>query len=177
MNNPVTMDEIEEMIYRIRGHKVLLDKDLAILYQVTTKALNRQVKRNAIRFPDDFMFQLTKFEAKTLRSQIGTSNDMRKQGRGGRRYLPLVFTGQGVAMLSSVLKSERAALVNIAIMRAFVRLRKYLAHHKVVVEKLHELGLRVDSHDTKILSILNAIKALIEPSPTHRQAIGFRPKV
>src|SRR5580700_8595715 len=110
---------VEKRIYLIRGPKVMLDRDLADLYCVTTRRLNEQVRRNIKRFPSDFMFQLTTHEDEVLRSQIATSNT----GRGGRRYVQLVFTEQGIAMLSSVLKSERAIQVNIAIMRVFVRLR------------------------------------------------------
>src|ERR1700730_9806367 len=123
---PVPVELVERRIYLIRGQKVMLDADLAELYQVETKTLNRQVKRNADRFPEDFMFQLTAEEAESLRYQIGTSNE----GRGGRRYLPYAFTEHGVAMLSSVLKSPRAVQMNILIIRAFVKLRELLANHK-----------------------------------------------
>jgi hypothetical protein len=116
----IPVELIERRIYLIRGHKVMLDSDLAELYQVTTKALNQTVKRNLGRFPEDFMFELSSDEADFLRSQTVTS----KKGRGGRRYLPYAFTEQGVAMLSSILKSRRAIQVNIAIMRTFVRLRE-----------------------------------------------------
>ena len=115
---------IERRIYFVRGEKVMIDKDLAILYRVTTGTFNQAVRRNMARFPPDFMFQLTGDEAENLRSQIVISS------WGGRRYLPFVFTEQGVAMLSSVLKSDRAIQVNIAIMRAFVKLREILATHK-----------------------------------------------
>src|SRR5579875_3568233 len=126
---------IESRIWLIRGHKVLLDADLAALYQVETKALNRAAKRNAERFPEDFMFQLSAGEtAELLRCQIGTSNE----GRGGRRYRPYVFTEQGVAMLSGVLTSPRAIEVNIAIMRTFVRLRQLLASHEDLARQLDE---------------------------------------
>ncbi len=117
------LEQIKEIIYVIRGHKVMLDSDLAKLYEVETGALNRQVKRNKSRFPDDFMFQLTSDELESLRCQNGIS----KEGKGGRRYQPIVFTELGIAMLSSVLKSERAAQVNISIMRTFVKLRSYHA--------------------------------------------------
>src|SRR5687767_8316194 len=113
----IPAERIEQKIYLIRGHKVMLDSDLALLYGVPTKRLNEQVTRNRDRFPEDFMFRLTADEAESLRSQIATSNE----GRGGRRYLPQVFTEQGVAMLSSVLRSDHAVQVNIAIMRAFVK--------------------------------------------------------
>jgi len=117
----VPIERIENAILFIRGHKVMLDRDLAALYGVTTFNLNKAVKRNTDRFPEDFMFQLTAAEASTLRFQIGMSKG---KGRGGRRYLPYVFTEQGVAMLSSVLRSKRAVQVNVEIMRAFVRLRR-----------------------------------------------------
>jgi ORF6N domain-containing protein len=122
----VPIERVERLIHLARGEKVLLDADLARLYGVETKALNRAVKRNRSRFPQDFMFQLTADDAEALRCQIGTS----KAGRGGRRYLPYAFTEQGVAMLSSVLRSERAVQVNVAIMRAFVGLRRMLASMK-----------------------------------------------
>src|SRR5215213_1292305 len=125
----VPVEVIARRIYLIRGQKVMLDFDLAELYEVPTKVLNQAVRRNLSRFPEDFMFRLTKEEAESLRSQIVTSNEglrsqsvTLKEGRGGRRYLPYAFTEQGVAMLSSVLKSERAVEVNIAIMRTFVQL-------------------------------------------------------
>jgi hypothetical protein len=114
---------IERRIYLIRGRKVMLDADLATLYQVATKALNQAVRRNSERFPEDFMFQLTPEEAEALRSQFVTSNI----GRGGRRYLPYVFTEHGVGMLSSVLSSPRAVQMNIQIIRAFIRMREILA--------------------------------------------------
>lgn len=121
---------IERRIYLIRGLKVMIDEDLSELYGVPTKRLNEQVRRNRKRFPEDFMFQLTREEAEALRSQIATS----KTGRGGRRSLPYVFTEQGVAMLSSILNSERAIEVNIAIMRAFVKLRQMLETNEEPIE-------------------------------------------
>lgn len=128
---PVPVEFIERRIYLIRRHKVMLDSELADLYQVETKVFNQAVKRNLDRFPADFMFQLTAQEAQSLRSQIVTSNPQ----RGGRRYLPYCFTEQGVAMLSGVLNSHRAVQVNIEIMRAFVRLREILATHKDLARK------------------------------------------
>jgi hypothetical protein len=125
------LERIERSILLIRGHKVMLDADLAVLYAVSTKRLNEQVRRNRSRFPGDFMFQLTGEEVRSLRSQFATS----KKGRGGRRYSPLVFTEQGIAMLSTVLNSERAIQVNIEIMRAFVRLREMIATHKDLARK------------------------------------------
>jgi len=167
---------IERKIFMVRGHKVMLDRDLAALYKVPTKRLNEQVKRNIKRFPDDFMFQLTKEEflivqegTSSLRSQIATSK------RGGRRYFPYVFTEQGVAMLSTVLNSERAIQVNIAIMRAFVKLRQMLSTHKELAHKLSELEKRIERHDTEIHAIFEAIRQLMEPSPPKDRIItGFR---
>jgi hypothetical protein len=131
----VSLSKIEKMIYVIRGQKVMLDSDLAELYSVETKAFNRQVSRNEIRFPPDFMFRLTSEEHEFLRCQIGTSNI----GRGGRRYLPLVFTEGGVAMLSSVLSSDRAAVVNISIIRTFIKRRSFLAMENSLVEKIDKM--------------------------------------
>jgi hypothetical protein len=129
--NLVPLDRIERAILALRGQRVLLDADLAALYGVETKALNRAVKRNWARFPADFMFRLTKAETSGLRCQFGTSKD-----RGGRRYVPYAFTEQGVAMLSSVLHSQRAVRVNIGIMRAFVRLRQMLQTNADLARKL-----------------------------------------
>ena len=133
---PVPVEMIERRIYLIRGQKVMLDSDLAELYQVPTFRLNEAVKRNRARFPEDFMFQLTRQEAQSLTSQIAMS---KTAGRGGRRTQPYAFTELGVAMLSSVLHSERAVQMNILIMRAFVRLRELLATHKDLAEKIKEL--------------------------------------
>ena len=129
----IQLDQIQNMIYVIRGQKVMLDSDLAQLYGVETKALNRQVRRNLIRFPEDFMFQLTKEEYESLKCQIGTS----KVGRGGKQKQPLVFTENGVAMLSSVLRSDQAALVNISIMRIFTKLRSFLMLEKENSKKIN----------------------------------------
>src|SRR5258706_239196 len=139
---------IERRIYLIHGQKVMLDADLAELYRVETKTLNRAVKRHARRFPDDFMFQLTSEEAQSLRYQFGTSN-----AHGGRRYLPYVFTEHGVAMLSSVLSSERAVQMNIAIIRAFVRLRQLVANHKVLAKKIHRIEQTQETH-ASILAVV-----------------------
>lgn len=168
----IPVGRIEKAIFLIRGEKVMVDADLAELYAVETKALNRSVKRNLKRFPADFMFQLTAKEAATLRRQIGTS----KPGSGGRRYLPNVFTEQGVAMLSSVLNSDRAVMVNVEIMRAFVRLRTLVAAHKELTAKLTELERRVGTHDEHIEAIFNAIRQLMTPPPARVKQIGFRPK-
>jgi len=160
-------EKIEKAIYLIRGEKVMLDHDLALLYGVETKVLNRAVKRNLQRFPSDFMFQLTAEEADRLRCQIGTSNE----GRGGRRYLPYVFTEQGVAMLSSVLNSERAILVNIEIMRAFVKLRQMLASNAELSRRLDELE---SKYDKQFRGVFDAIRQLMATPARGRKQIGFR---
>jgi hypothetical protein len=153
------VEKVQRLIHLVRGEKVLLDSDLAALYGVETKTLNRAVKRNLSRFPPDFMFQLTVEERVNLRCQIGTSSSE----YGGRRYLPYVFTEQGVAMLSSVLRSERAVHVNVAIMRAFVSLRRMLVANEVLVEKLAELERRLEGHDQAIRSLFDAIRQLMAP--------------
>jgi len=170
MSNLIPREVIENKIYFIRGHKVMLDSDLAVLYGVRTKNLNKAIKRNIERFPGDFMFRLTNDEARSLRFQFGTS----KEGRGGRRYLPLVFTEQGVAMLSSVLQSRRAIQVNIAIMRAFVRLKNILSAHKELAHKLNELERKIEKHDEDICTIFEAIRQLMAPPPEPpKRRIGF----
>ncbi len=174
MNTPqitqlVPVERVESLIHLARGEKVLLDADLAMLYGVETKALNRAVKRNRSRFPDDFMFQLTPEEAANLRCQIGTSSS----GYGGRRYLPYAFTEQGVAMLSSVLRSERAVQVNVAIMRAFVGLRRMLAGNEALARKLAELERRLEGHDHAIKSLFDAIRQLALPPAKPPREIGF----
>ncbi len=161
-------ERIEQRILLIRGHRVMLDEDLAELYGVTTKRLNEQVKRNLGRFPDEFMFQLTFQELTGLRSQIATS---KQPGRGGRRHLPYVFTGHGVAMLSSVLNSERAIQVNIAIIKTFVRLRQMLASH---VELARQLTALEKKYDAQFKVVFDAIRQLMEPPPLKRRAIGFQ---
>lgn len=161
-------------IFLVRGCRVMLDSDLASLYGVSTKRLNEQVKRNLKRFPEDFMFRLSKTEVESLRSQFATS----KIGRGGRRYAPLVFTEQGVAMLSSVLGSERAVQVNIAIMRAFVKLREIMSTHKELANQLTRLENKVHKHDKEIRAIFKAIRLLMTPAPPPekpRHLIGFHP--
>ena len=161
---------IESRIWLIRGHKVLLDSDLAMLYQVETKALNRAVKRNRDRFPEDFMFQLSPKEARELlRCQIGTSNE----GRGGRRYRPYVFTEQGIAMLSGVLTSSRAVEVNIAIMRTFVRLRQLLASHEDLARQLEELRWKQEEQGQQIQAVFQIIQHLIEAPDEPKRRIGF----
>ena len=170
MGNGIRVEIIEQKIFMIRGHRVMLDKDLAELYGVSVKRLNEQVKRNTRRFPTDFMFLLTRQEVMNLRSQIATSS------WGGRRYFPYAFTEQGVAMLSSVLNSERAIEVNIAIMRAFVRLRQILSTDKELAYKLKELEHKIEKHDEDIQAIFDAIRKLMAPPPVKpKPLIGFHP--
>ena len=161
--------EIESRILLIRGQKVMLDAHLAELYCVETKVLVRAVKRNLERFPRDFMFQLTKDEFDNLRLQSGTSSP-RGRGWGGRRYRPYAFTEQGVAMLSSVLRSKRAVRVNVEIIRAFVRLRGILAAHKQLSRRLNELEKK---YDGQFAVVFEAIRRLMEPSEKKRGRIGF----
>jgi hypothetical protein len=162
----ISVEKIEKAIYLIRGEKVMLDRDLAHLYEVETKTLNRAVKRNLQRFPLDFMFQLTEDEADALRYQIGTSN----KGRGGRRYLPYVFSEQGVAMLSTVLNSERAIIVNIEIMRAFVKLRQLLASNTELARRLDQLE---SKYDKQFKIVFDAIRQLMAKPVRDRKEIGF----
>lgn len=167
----LTTSKIEKMIYIIRGQKVMLDDDLASLYEVETKKFNQSVKRNIKRFPSDFMFQITANEYDFLRSQIVTS---KKKGRGGRRYLPYVFTEQGVAMLTSVLNSERAIEVNIFIMRSFVKLRKILNADQSLTDKIHE----IERGTTKLFRIvferLDTLETELPTLPRRRKKIGLK---
>jgi phage regulator Rha-like protein len=166
----IPSQRIERSIFLVRGHKVLLDADLAELYNVSVKRLNEQVRRNSKRFPADFAFQLTALEYDSLRSQFATL----KQGRGQhRKYPPYAFTEQGVAMLSSVLNSDRAVEVNIEIMRAFVRLREFLATHREQADKLKDLERKLGAHDQQIRAIFEAIRQLMAPPKTKRRPIGF----
>jgi hypothetical protein len=174
----IPVERIERSILLIRGHKVMLDADLARLYGVETKALNRAVKRNLSRFPEDFMFQVTVEEFENLKCHIGTSN-LKSQfaisgsGWGGRRHPPYAFTEQGVAMLSSVLRSKRAVRVNIEIMRAFVRLRQILSSHKDLARKLEELERRMGAHDQQIQAVFQAIRQLMAPPEPKKRKMGF----
>jgi phage regulator Rha-like protein len=165
---PVLTERVERNILLIRGHRVMLDTDLAILYGVPTKRLNEQVRRNKKRFPSDFMFQLMPEEVERLRSQIATL----KPGRGQhRKYSPYAFTEQGVAMLSSVLHSERAIQVNIAIMRAFVQLREMIGSNKTLARRLNELEKK---YDYQFRVDFEAIRELMaEPEPKVKR-IGFK---
>ena len=153
----VSHETIERKIYFIRGEKVMFDRDLASLYGVETKVMNRAVRRNLDRFPEDFMFQLTKEELEALRCQFGTS-----KGRGGRRYLPYAFTEHGILILSSVLNSSRAIHVNIHIMRAFVRQRKALMNHKDLRIRLDEME---GKYDKQFQTVFKAIKMLLDDKP------------
>lgn len=164
----IPIERVVESIRSIRGQKVLLDSDLAILYGVTTGNLNKAVKRNAHRFPSDFMFQLKPEELVNLRFQFGISS-----WGGRRRSRPYVFTEQGIAMLSSVLNSERAVKVNIAIMRAFVKLRGMLETNRELAQKFSELQRRVGKHDEDIAAIIEAIRQLMTPPEKPRREIGF----
>lgn len=157
---------IEKAIRLVRGQKVMLDADLAGLYGVETRVLVQAVKRNLERFPEDFMFQISREEFAVLRSQSVTSSDW-----GGRRYPPYAFTEQGVAMLSSVLRSRRAVQVNIEIMRAFIRLRQMLASHAELARKLDALEKK---YDAQFKDVFEAIRQLMAPPEPERHAIGFR---
>ena len=162
----VPIELIEKKILVIRGEKVMLDADLAELYGVETKMLMRAIKRNIDRFPADFMIQLDKEEFENLRFHFGTSSQW-----GGRRYLPYVFTEQGVAMLSSVLNSERAVKVNIEIMRAFVKLREMIASHKGLAKRLAELEKK---YDAQFKIVFDAIRQLMATPEPREKKIGFR---
>jgi hypothetical protein len=161
---------IADKILKIRNQKVLLDADLAKLYGVTTKALKQQVRRNIERFPEDFMFELTKEEFENLRCQIGTSS------WGGTRYLPMAFTEQGVAMLSSVLGSPTAVQVNIQIMRVFVKMRNLITRYEELLEKIEALEANSLEQNEHIIRIYEVIKELVEPAYKNRQPIGYRIK-
>lgn len=174
MKDLIPIERIENKIYLIRGQKVMLDFDLADLYQVKTKALNQAVRRNSERFPADFMFQLKKEEVDSLRSQFVTL-ETKGKGKGKySKYPPCVFTEQGVAMLSSVLKSSKAIQVNIVIMRAFVRLARILTSHIEVSRKLNELEQRTIKNEVDIQGVFDAIRKLIAEEEKPRRRIGFR---
>lgn len=163
---------LSTLIHLIRGQRVMMDSDLARLYGVRTKELNKAVARNPGRFPADCAFCLEPEEVARLRFQSGTSN----RGRGGRRTAPFVFTEQGVAMLSSVLRSERAIEINVAIMRAFVRLREALSATRELAAKLGELEQRVTGHDEHIRALFEAIRELMTPPDPPPKQIGFHVK-
>jgi hypothetical protein len=185
MSSDALAIQVERCIFLIRGEKVMLDANLALLYGVETKVLNKAVKRNRNRFPTDFMFQLTQAEAEGLRFQVGTSKDSTpnripglrfqfgtsKSKRGGRRYLPYASAEQGVAMLSSVLRSARAVQVNIAIMRTFLRLREMLLSNDDLARKLSALEKK---YDAQFKVVFDAIRELMTPPENPRRQIGFR---
>lgn len=168
MSQTPSVGLLKTKIFVIRGRKVMLDRDLAHLYGVPTKRLNEQVKRNIKRFPADFMYQLTDRELRILRSQFATSS------WGGLRYHSYAFTEQGIAMLSSVLNSDRAIQVNIAIMRAFVQITETLVAHKELTARLAELEQRLGQHDKEIRSIFQVIRQLMAEPIKPKQQIGFR---
>ena len=169
----ILVDQIEPMIHVSRGETVMLDSDLATLYGVPTKTLNRQVKRNQDRFPGDFCFQLSETELESLRCQIGTS-----KGRGGRRYLPYAFTEHGAIMAASVLNSPRAVEVSVFVVRAFVKLREFALTHKEFAKKLAELEKKFGTHDEAIRQIIATIRQLTAPpaEPKPKRRIGFQPE-
>ena len=164
----IPIERVAQSIRWIRGQKMLLDSDLAALYDVTTGNLNKAVKRNSDRFPSDFMFELKPEELTNLKFQFGIS-----RWGGRRRSRPHVFTEQGIAMLSSVLNSERAIKVNIAIMRTFVKLRQTLDTNRELAQKFSQLEQRVGKHDEEIAAILEAIRQLMTPPEKPRREIGF----
>jgi hypothetical protein len=169
----VGLTKIESMIYIIRGHKVMLDSDLAELYGVLTKNLNKAVRRNIERFPEDLMFQLNSEEFELLKSQKGTSNE----SYGGRRYLPLAFTEGGVAMLSSVLTSDRAAQVNLAIIRTFIKLRSFLAIENTSSDKVDELGQGTYRLFKIVFERLDSLEEIVIPKlDSKRRRIGLKNK-
>jgi ORF6N domain len=169
-SNPATVQRIEEMIFLIRGQRVMLDSDLAKIYGVTTAALNQALKRNADRFPVDFAFQVVRQEFTALISQSVIS----KKSRGGRTKLPWVFTEHGALMLGNVLNSNTATQASVRVVRAFVLMREQLAAHKELGKKLSELENRVSGHDEAIQNLFEAIRQLIEPPlPENRKQIGF----
>jgi len=168
--NKVSPKIIEKMIYVIRGKKVMLDSDLAKLYEVDTRTLNQAVKRNIKRFPSDFMFQLSKQEHEDLISQIVIS----KTGRGGRRKMPLVFTENGVAMLSGILNSERAISVNIAIMRTFTKIREYLANDESLSERMKKIEVGSDKLFKIVFQRLDNLEAEAPVLPKRRKRIGLK---
>ena len=163
----VSIDSIDDRIYFLHEKKVMIDADLAVLYGVPTKVLIQAVKRHGRRFPSDFMFQLTSSDLKILRSQSVTSR------WGGRRYLPYAFTEQGVAMLSGVLHSSRAVDVNIAVMRAFVRMRQMLTDNQELAVKLRELENKLVAHDYQIEDIIKAIRKLMHEPQKPKPKIGY----
>jgi ORF6N domain len=178
MSSHRRIPNLESAIHLIRGQRVMLDADLAMIYGVTTKRLNEQLKRNRLRFPRDFAFQLTVQEFTNLKSQIATSSlrsqSVTSSSHGGKRKLPWVFTEHGALMLASVLNSAIAVQASVRVVRAFVRMREMVAANAQLAAKLQELERRLDSHDEGIANLFAALKQLLEPSePTKRREIGF----
>jgi len=171
MKSMIPTEPIEQRIYLMRGQRVMIDQDLAKIYGVSTRRLNEQVKRNQRRFPDDFMFRLTKDQAENLMSQIATSSS----GYGGRRKLPYVFTEHGAVMLAAVLNSETAVAASIQIVRAFNRLRQLARAHKDLADALVELKSKVAGHDKQFKAVFDAIGELMLPPKKPSKKIGFRP--
>jgi hypothetical protein len=168
----IPIDQIQTRIVVVRGHRIIMDADLAAFYGVSTKVLNQAVKRNADRFPPDFRFQLTDEEVANLMSQIVTSSS----GHGGRRKLPFAFTEHGALMAATVVNSSRAVQMSLVVMRAFVALRRLVLDHKALAGKLEELDARVGAHDEQLAEIIEAIRQLAAPGgPAHRRKIGFIP--
>lgn len=179
---------IQNRIYEVRGERIMLDRDLASLYDIETKSLNLAVKRNSKRFPEDFMFQLTSDEWNDIRFQIETvetgnslrlQNETSKKGRGGTRYLPYAFTEQGVAMLSGILNSNKAIAMNIAIMRAFVEIRRVLIQENDLREQLKQIKERIGEHDVQLNQIYDAMENLLDEKASQRkweerERIGFK---
>jgi len=165
-----SLPPVESRILFLRHQRVILDADIAELYGVPVKVLNQQVKRNRDRFPSDFRFQLTAKEHDALRSQFVTSN----KSRGGRRYLPYAFTEHGAIMAATVLNSERAVQMSVFVVRAFVRLRELLVTNQRLAGKIHELENRLDTHDSVIFELLEAIKKLMAPAAPSQGRIGFQ---
>jgi phage regulator Rha-like protein len=168
MKDIISLETIEQKIFLIRGHKVMIDRDIARLYGVETKYLNRQVRRNIERFPEEFMFNLTREEKDELVTICHRFKTMKHSST-----LPYAFTEHGVAMLASVLKSEKAVKISIVIIKAFVRLRRFIATHKELAHKLSELERKIAKHDEDIQAIFYAIKQLMTPFEKPKRKIGF----
>ena len=171
MTKLISNRKIEQMIYLVRGHKVMLDVDLARIYGVTTARLNQQVNRNRHRFPPDFIFQLTKKETENLMLQNATSSST----WGGRRKPPFVFTEHGAIMLAAVLNSAIAVQASVQIVRAFVQLRQMFANHAELAKKLAELERKLEGHDEAIHDLFETIRQLLAPLPAPKRRIGFHP--
>ena len=172
MNNRaiILSRRVESKLLLLRNQKVILDVDLAELYGVSVKRLNQQLKRNADRFPADFLFQLSRPEHANLRLHFATSSS----AHGGRRYLPYAFTEHGAIMAATILNSERAIQMSVLVVRAFVRMRRALAVNRQIVAKLAKLERRLDGHDADIQEIVDAIRGLMAPPPASRRRIGFQ---